>query len=232
MWPHKQPNPESDLFCDTGKEFLTRRYLNEAYIVPPFIDQAMKTASSDLIQAIPGFIGIVNVGGTANGSYELRRQKNPKAATDLDFYFIGHDSVLPHLNAASEHVANLLRTFKLLPDGVLNGRNPQNFLNLDKIPEIIASGDTNLLALPFQSAYGKIDEAKRAVLSTLLKQDSKQAIWDEVASYHIQSLSIHHGTFSEAMSKDILNTYYPRKVEKFELPITVEEALAQLEAST
>lgn len=51
---------------------------------------------------------------------------------------------------------------------------------------------------------------------------------DEMASYHAQSLSIHHGSWSPGFSGLILDIYYPAKIAKFELPETPEEALALL----
>lgn len=221
-------NPENSTGSLQIKEFVESRYLTEQYLVPPFIEEALSDAAIAL-QAIPGFVGIVNVGGTANGSYELRKLSSPKPATDLDFYLIGHSEMRKYLSIASETVRDSIKNTGLEPDGVLNGRNPTYFLDLDNLEDITAEGDVNLLALPFQSFFGDSTGAKETVLQYLVARNDKQELWDEIASYHIQSLSLHHGSFDPSLSDEILNTYYPDKIARFELPATPEEALSELQ---
>lgn len=208
--------------------FLKTTYLEKEYILPGFIEEDLSSAADILASTVPGFIGIVNVGGTSNGSYELRRQQNPKAATDLDFYSIGTDETLPYLDTIATVVQDAVNADGITLDGVLNGRNPDNFLNLDHLDQIVERGDTYLLALPFRSLFGDITTAKAKVLEYVLTQPNKQELWDEIASYHLQSLSMHHGSWPQELSDTIMNTYYPQKVERFELPLTPEECQEDL----
>lgn len=87
------------------------------------------------------------------------------------------------------------------------------------------------MALPFQSAFGNITDAKITVLSTVISHPEKQKLWDEIASYHIQSLSMHHGTWPPALNDLILSKYYQEKIAKFALPEAPEELLASLSTS-
>jgi len=224
MWPSKNKLNDKEQLELKG-EFLRTTYLEKEFIVPAHIAESLTASADILTDTVPGFKGIVNVGGTSNGSYELRRSLNPKAPTDLDFYTVGDDRTLPYLDSIADTMQDTLdaSSTKIVLDGVLNGKNPENFLNMDHLDEIAARGDTYLLALPFQSFFGDADTTKEEVLKFVIAQPNKQELWDEIASYHIQSLSMHHGSWPQHFSDTVMDDFYPQKVEKFELPVTPEE---------
>lgn len=230
MWPSKNKQNNSAEQLANKEVFLKTTYLEKEYILPSFIEEDLSAAADVLSKTVPGFVGIVNVGRTSNGSYELRRQSNPKAPTDLDFYTVGNDETLPYLAAIADTVQDAVKDDGILLDGVLNGKNPDNFLNLDHLDDITKRGDTYLLALPFYSFFGDADIAKAKVLEFVIAHPDKQELWDEIASYHLQSLSMHHGSWPQSFSDTIMNDYYPQKVEKFELPLTPEECQALIES--
>lgn len=205
--------------------FLEGPYLDRPYLVAPDAKNALVASVDRLGLTVPGFGCVVNVGGTANGSLLLRRLERVNAATDLDIYFVGHSGMLRHLSSASYIVAHEAQCVGLVLDGELNGKKLSNFLNLDDIEGHIAREEFNLLALPFQSAYGDVATAQKVVLEQVIARPDKQQIWDEIASCHAQSLSLHHGSLSSAFSNLILQQYYPRKVARFELPEMPDEAL-------
>lgn len=136
--------------------------------------------------------------------------------------------MLRDLSNASDIVAREARRVGLTLDGELNGKRASNLLNLDDIDGHIAREEFNILALPFQSAFGNVVTAQKTVLEQVIARPDKQQIWDEMAFYHVQSLSLHHGSWSPAFSDLILQRYYPEKVTKFELPETPDETLAAL----
>jgi len=202
-------------------EYLREFYLQQEYIVPSEIDHALDE-SVEALRDMPGFEGIVNVGGTANGSYMLRKMTSPNPATDLDFYLIGNGNL--NRTAAAEIVGKKMRAVGVSLDGELNGTHPNNYLNLDQIDMLINQGDAALLALPFQSFYGPDKNAvQRKILKAILARPDAQEVWDEVANFHAQSLSLHHGSFSLEFAQHVLDDYYPAKVAKFELSITPQE---------
>lgn len=212
----------------TRKAFLDDTYLIEAYIDPPEVKQLLHTTADKLRTAFPDFVCLTNVGGTANGSYELRRLEIHKASTDLDIYLVGYAGGLTYLRDMSHMVSQEAKKIGIAVDGELGGDNPENFLNLDDLNGHIDRGELNLLALPFQSAFGDVEVAKKRVVEVVMAHPQKQKVWDEIAMYHAQSLSMHHGDWSPAFNDIILQQYYPEKVARFELPITPEEAVAAL----
>lgn len=231
MWPSKTKKMTQSDREPSGERihrFIESDYLTREFIVPTPVAERLAAAATVLSET-PGFVGLVNVGGTANGSYELRKLSTQKPASDLDFYFIGRNDMLDHLTSSSRIVEETMQGSGLGLDGVLNGRNPASFLNLDRLDEIVQRGDTNLLALPFQSFFGNTHEAKKAVLDYVGAQANQQELWDEIASYHLQSLSLHHGSIPETLMNEINETYYPAKVARFDLPLTVSEARLALE---
>ncbi len=154
--------------------------------------------------------------------------EKPNAATDLDIYFVGCASMLNGLSSASDIVEREAQHVGLTLDGELNGKRASNFLDLDDVSGHTAREEFNLLVLPFQSAFGNVVAARRTILKAVITHPDKQQVWDEMAFYHAQSLSLHHGSWSPAFSDVILQRYYPEKVAKFELPATPEEALTAL----
>lgn len=203
--------------------FLMHDYLDNEYVIPGHVDTALRDASYELAD-VSGFVGVVNVGGTANGSYALRLQTDKRVTTDLDFYVVGDGQL--DLDGVSDTVTAHARNAGIEPDGELNGRKLDNYLDLSMVDEIIDRGDAPLLALVFQSFYGNdVKTAQRTVLESIIKRDDAQKVWDEVASFHSQSLSLHHGSFPQERSQDILDNYYPLKIDKFQLPMTPIEAL-------
>lgn len=211
------------------KEFLENSYLDSPYLVPEDIRDMITGAAEELVSTIPGFECVVNVGGTANGSLALRRLEKPNPASDLDIYFVGHSEMLPHLALASAVVATSARRIGLTLDGELSGKRAQNFLNLDTLLEHIEKAELDLLALPFGSAFGNTTKAQTAVLEAVINHTDKQAIWDEIATYHAQSLSMHHGSWPSELGNFILGNYYEQKIMKFGLPEEPEELLATLQ---
>ena len=198
------------------EDFLKHDYLDKPYLVPKPFDEMLERVATELA-SLPGFVGIVNVGGTSNGSYELRHKTKDHVATDLDFYLVGGHEL--DLNAASRLVQTRAREIKLPIDGVLNGKNPDNYLDLDSLGAIIERGDEALLALAFRSFYGDSGQAQRQVLEAILARPDANEVWNQVAIYHAQSLSLHHGSFAPELSQRIFDDYFPLKVDKFELPL-------------
>ncbi len=211
---------------ESFEEFLTDEYMQNEYLVPADLNAKLKDIAKNLSQ-LDGFHGIVNVGGTANGSYEWRSKKKSNPSSDLDYYLIGTSDL--DLEIASEIISASVAEVGLHVDGVLNGKNRANFLNVDDPNGIIDRGDGALLALPFQSYYGE-DAAgiQQLIVETILKRKDFQDVWDTIASFHAQSLSLHHGTFTEEENLLIMNDYYPKKVEKFELPLLPQEMQIKL----
>jgi hypothetical protein len=207
---------------DGTDEFLAQVYLKEEYIVPEPVDRALRDAA-DTLQSMPGFVGVVNVGGTANGSLALRLAAGRHTATDLDFYLVGSTDL--DLAVASDVVRKEMAKVGIGIDGELNGKYRDNYLNLDEIDTLIDRGDAALLALPFQSFYGRDkSEAQRKILDAIIARSDAQDVWDEVSNFHAQSLSLHHGSFPLDFSQHILDDYYPTKVETYGLPITPQQA--------
>ncbi len=193
----------------------------------------MHEASDSVRMHVPSIACIVNVGGTANGSLALRRLEGRKMGTDLDFYLVGHGAADPNvLSRASTIVDRVARARGITLDGELNGRRPTNYLNLDDVDAHIANEDFNLLSLPFQSAFGDVVEAQRQILRDVVSRPDGQAVWDEIANYHIQSLSMHHGSWPTNFANTISQQYYPQKIELFQLPVTPAEALITLQSES
>lgn len=228
MFKHKKQAAKIELTntSEAIKCFLEHEYMSSPYIVPEHIDAAL-TACAEELSTLAGFSGIVNVGGTANGSYELRSRLKPNPASDLDYYLVGDDDL--DLHGAARVVEQHMKRINLTVDGVLNGKNSNNFLDLDRLDEIIDQGDAALLALCFQSFYGVNPETvQKRVIETIVQRPDAQEVWDVIASFHAQSLSLHHGSFDEGTSDVIMDDFYPIKVEKYELDLTPAAALSRL----
>lgn len=217
--------PNRHEYSDT-EEFLKGVYLKDEYIVPEPVDHAL-TEAVETLQDMSGFVGLVNVGGTANGSLALRLATRRHAATDLDFYLVGNTDL--DLGAASDVVRREMAKIGIGIDGELNGKYRDNYLNLDEIDALIDRGDAALLALPFQSFYGRDKfRVQRTILEAITARSDAQDVWDEVANFHAQSLSLHHGSFPLELAQHILDEYYPTKVEMYGLPITPQQAYGTL----
>lgn len=214
------------LESETRTKFLETQYLEKPYLVPPYIRETLVATADELGQKFPEFTSITSVGGTTNGSLALRMIEGKKTASDLDFYLVGHAVSPDRLAEMSKLVTTRARAVGLGADACLNGARSCNYLNLDAIGKHIEAGDVNLLSLPFQSSFGKTVEARTAVLQGILSRPDKQQVWDAVRDWHVQSLSLHHGSWSLEFGNKILSDYYPRKIELFSLPKTPEEALA------
>ena len=228
MFKKKHSNEALTNSHDTEKinEFLQNMYLTHEYIVPEFIHQALGDLAASLSH-MPGFEGLVNVGGTANGSLALRMLYKENPATDLDFYLIG-DARLNRA-AAAALVRTRMAAIHIPIDGEINGIRADNYLDLSHLDALIERGDAALLALPFQSFYGPDKNVtQRRVLEAVLAREDSQEVWDEVANFHAQSLSLHHGSFEYDLAQRIVDDYYPAKVEKFQLPLTPQEAYEQV----
>ncbi|HEY9755611.1 MAG TPA: hypothetical protein V6C97_10645 [Oculatellaceae cyanobacterium] len=214
------------LESETRTTFLETQYLQKPYLVPDHIRQTLVATADELGQKFPEFTSITSVGGTTNGSLALRMIEGKKTASDLDFYLVGHAVLPDRLGQMSKVVTTRARAIGLGSDACLNGARSCNYLNLDAIGQHIEAGDVNLLSLPFQSSFGKTEEARTAVLQGILERPDKQQVWDAVRDWHLQSLSMHHGSWSLDFGNRILREYYPKKIELFSLPKTPEEALA------
>ncbi|NCU38525.1 hypothetical protein EOL96_05730 [Candidatus Saccharibacteria bacterium] len=209
------------------EKFLEDEYLQNEYLVPSFLDIKLKDLAIKLAQ-LEGFRGLVNVGGTAIGSYVWRNKDRVKPASDLDYYLIGFGQL--DLTASSEIIQAGMSEVGLPLDGVLNGYNVANYLDLDDIDGVIDRGDSPLLALPFQSMYSNNPiSIQKHVLASILKRSDSQEVWGVIGDFHVQSLSLHHGTFTEDDNVLIMDNYYPKKIEKFGLPLAPEEMLAKLD---
>jgi len=207
------------------KAFLEECYLQKQYIVPDDVRQVMVESTAAVRLKHPNIACVVHVGSTATGSLALRRLEGRKTATDLDFYFIGRTARQSTLDSASEIVGSTARLAGLQPDGELNGRRASNYLNLDKLNEHIEEGDFGLLALPFCSAFGPAERIRRQVAQAIVYHSNASEVWDEVANFHIQSLSLHHGSWPQEFATTIAEDYYPRKIEAFQLPHSPIDAI-------
>ena len=210
--------------CSDG-DFLENTYLSEPSIVPDDVKEIMENSVRELAE-IPSFRCVVNVGGTANGSLIYRRMAKEEPASDLDIYFIGRsatDDELAHMSTVVANNAQRNPRQQFTMDSMFNGQSREHFLDLNNLDSIIDAGDVNLLALPFQSAFGAVHEAQTAVLKVVMSRADGQQVWDDIVFYHTQSLSLHHGLFSEEFSSSVVSEYYHRKIEKFALKDTPEE---------
>jgi hypothetical protein len=198
--------------------FLEECYLQKPYIVPEDVRQVMEEATGVVRMKHPNIACVVHVGSTATGSLALRRLEGRKTATDLDFYLVGRAARQSTLDSASEIVGGTARLAGLALDSELNGRRPGNYLNLDNLEEHIDNGDFGLLALPFCSAFGAVDRARRQVAQAIIYHPNGREAWDEVANHHISSLSMYHESWPQLFADTVSEQYYPRKITAFQLP--------------
>jgi hypothetical protein len=82
-----------------------------------------------------------------------------------------------------------------------------------------------VLSLPFQCVFGDAKSAQKAVLDGVLRSSDKDRVWGEIVDQHAQSLSLHHGSWSDEKNTEILQNITPKKIEKFGLPDSPEEYL-------
>jgi hypothetical protein len=208
--------------------FAGHEYLSKAYVLSPGLEQTMGKLAQDLTAKYPEFNSIVVAGGQANGSFVLRSLTRAHPGSDLDLYLVGHATTSERLHEISKDVQLAARANKLTLDGTLNGVNPGIYLNLDNLTHHIENQDFNLLALPFQAAYGETGNAQLAVLRTVIAHPEKQIVWQSIVDAHAQSLSMHHGTWSLDFNNAITRDYMPQKIEKFGLPKSPDVLLKDL----
>lgn len=213
------------------KSFFESTYLSEPYLISPDVRQRLELVVEQLKDNFPEFSCLTVVGGLSNGSYMLRSAEKRNAPTDLDFYLTGHEISRERLRAMAGVVSSKFREIGISPDPTLDGRDPRYYLNLDNLEQIMQDEDFNLLALPFQATFGDVEEAKRRVLDAVVSRADKQRIWNEIREYHMQSLSIHHGSWNDELGNYIFDNYYPDKIDRFELPLTPDEAIVALKSS-
>lgn len=205
------------------KTFLEERYLHESHLIPDDIRQTMEEITSNLGKKFPDkFKALTLVGGTANGSFILRRMMEKNPATDVDFYLVGDGAGKNDLEGMSREVRRGLEPIHLTPDPTLNGKNERNFLNLSQLEEHIANEDFDLLALPFGAVFGSAVETRQAVLEAVKAHPNRDQIWTGIREYHAQGLSMHHGKWSDDFNDLIREKYYPEKVKIFGLPEKIE----------
>lgn len=220
-------DPDTGL-TDARRAFLEERYLAAPYVVPPDVDMALHEGVSLLRLLVPRVSCIVNVGGTANGSLALRRQERGKTATELDLFLVGSAVANEELEIATDVIKRTAKTYGFATHGELNGQRPSNYLDLDKIGDLIEHRDFHLLALPFGSCYGRTTDARRQVVGAVVDRPDNQLVWEEVANAHAESLSMHHGSWSTVFGNTILRDYYPQKIEAFRLPDSLSQAASEL----
>jgi hypothetical protein len=208
--------------------FASSEYLSKAYLLSPGLEKTMGELGKDLTAKFPELNAVVVAGGQANGSFVLRSLTKTHPASDLDFYLVGHTATSERLHEISKDVQLAARANKLTLDGTLNGVNPGIYLNLDNLTQHIENQDYNLLALPFQAAYGETGKAQLAVLRTVITHPEKQIVWQSIVDAHAQSLSMHHGTWSLDFNNAIMRDYMPQKIEKFGLPKSPDVLLKDL----
>jgi hypothetical protein len=213
---------------ETEKAFLEQRYLQEKYLIPGDIAEALRGGEKELAKNFSGFFNsLIVVGGVANGSLAFRKLTESDPSTDLDYYLVGYDGGEARLRDMSEETRRAMKPVALTIDPALNGENPDNFLNLSHIEQHIDSGDFDLLALPFTCSFGDAVTARRAVLSAIMARENSADIWAEVKNYHDQSLSMHHGKWSDGLNDIILKEYLPKKIERFGLPEKPEDVVIE-----
>lgn len=210
------------------KQFLEGDYLQKKYLVPSEIGRKLVVVAEMLSKEYSSFWTLVVAGGVANGSLALRRMENPRAATDLDFYLVGSAATNKTLKAMGQKVRREIKEIDLVPDGLLNGEKSDYYLNLDKISFYIEKDEFELLSLPFQCAFGRSRDAIVKIIEVIMAHPRKKEIWTGIADAHAQSLSLHHGSWSDEFNTFVLKNYTPKKVEKFGLPETPEEYIVQL----
>jgi hypothetical protein len=210
--------------------FAGSEYLTKAYILSPGLEQTVGKLAQHLTAKYPEFNSIVVAGGQANGSFVLRSLSKAHPGSDLDFYLVGHATTPERLQGISQNVQLAARANKLTLDGTLNGINPEIYLNLDNLEHHIQNQDYNLLALPFQAAYGEPAKAQLAVVRSVIAHSEKNTLWQQIVDAHAQSLSMHHGTWSLEFNNLIMHDFLPQKIEKFGLPESPETLLKDLTA--
>jgi hypothetical protein len=214
------------LFSETERSFLEGVYLQRQYVVDNLVQERITSVVDDLCEKYPkAFHFLALVGGQANGSFVLRTLQNNRVASDLDIYIGGEDSAKADLMSISEGVRRGTKSTGIGIDGVLNGTRLDRYLNLAKIPEHISAKDFDLLSLPFQCSFGRVSEARTRVIKYILESPDKDEIWNEIRSYHQQSLSLHSSHWSDEFNQQILDSYYIRKIQKFSLPQSPSDLL-------
>jgi hypothetical protein len=208
--------------------FASKEYLSKAYLLSPKLEQTMEKLAKDLTTKYPELNSVIVADGQSNGSFVLRSLFKAHPASDLDFYLVGHTTTVERLHQISKDVQFAVKDSKLTADGVLNGKNPEIYLNLDRLPEHIANEDFNLLKLPFEASYGGTREAQLAVIKSVISHPEKDVIWQKIVDVHAQPLSMHHGSWSLDFNNAIMHDYMPQKIEKFGLPKSPELLLKSL----
>ena len=117
--------------------FLESHYLREPYVVLPKIESILVETAAELKKKFPEFVCLTVVGGLANGSYALRRAESRTAATDIDFYLIGHTTTQERLSAMADFVGSKFKDIGIIPDPSLNGKKLHYYLNLDALDRTI-----------------------------------------------------------------------------------------------
>jgi hypothetical protein len=209
---------------EVQKNFLEQRYLKEKYPMPEEFESTFRSVAEELDEKFPkSFNSFTVVGGIANGSFAFRKLTEKNPATDLDFYLVGYERGEKQLADMSSALRVAVARLGLIPDAALNGKNPDNFLDLAQINRHIDAEDFDLLALPFGCSFGNTKEAQLAVLNGVKKNPSKDKIWEKIKDYHNQGLSMHHGKWGNNINKLVLDNYLPKKVEIFGLPDKPED---------
>ena len=210
---------ESLNFSREERTFLDDVYLKKEYIVDANVETAIKDAVESLKSRFPeNFTLLTLVGGQANGSYVLRQKQNRRYGTDVDFYLGGFKADGSTLDAMSKEVASHMQIMSLSPDGLLNGKELDRYLDLFNIESHIEHEDFDILALPFQCAFGDVVEAQRIVLEAVAKNQNANSVWDQIREYHRQSLYLSNGQWPIEFNDAILKQYADRKITNFELP--------------
>ena len=231
-WGAKNCQTHLSLFTPAQSEFLTESYLSSKFHVPEEVKSSLEEAASRLEQRFGGkFLGIVLVGGLANGSYVLRKMEladQPKSlwsrflpsrvSTDVDFYFLVDGATESELGEMADVVETEFAKIRLTVDGVLNGRDPEKAFDVSKLTEHLKEEDYALLSLPFKFVIGPgVVSAQNAVLQTVRRSSDPEAVWSQIKFYHDSPLALYHGSFDKEFMKAVAQHWLPRKLNSFGL---------------
>ena len=226
------------------KDFLENNYLAEKFQVPYVVEQTTKYISKNLTQRYgDSFVGLCIVGGLVNGSYILRSNekevkpkslfsrylKKGKVVSDVNFYLIIDNPRYTDLEGMADYTLKRFKDFDFPTGATLNGRNPDDALDISKLNQYIENEKYDLLSLPFKYAIGeRINEVQKQIVKAVQKNSKSQEIWDEIRFYHDSPLALYHVTFEPEFMDYVSEAWVPKKIEKFGL-LELEDMLPLIE---
>jgi predicted nucleotidyltransferase len=215
-------------FSVAEKNFIETRFQEEKYPMSPEIRSDMEVLTEELHKKYPALTNMIVVGGMANGSYELRRLSEVDPVSDIDLCLAGNTMPEATLKEIAGEIKKVAKKRAISVDSLLNGENKDYFFDIGRVDEYIKNEEWDVLSLPFQCVFGDAKSAQKAVLEGVLRSSDKDRVWKEIVDQHAQSLSLHHGSWSDEKNTEILQNVTSKKIEKFGLPGSPEEYLKNI----